>query len=82
MAAPVKRAPLAIPKTLVDDFDRGFTNHGINPYIETGAIVPSETVTSNQQYEESIYEDPDVLTQQLRPYEYDTGKVCLVFCFV
>ena len=80
MAAPVKRAPLPTPT--IADLGEGLKSHGSNPHVELNAITPSRTVTCNQQYEESLYEDPDALSQQLSSYEYDAGKVCLTFGFV
>ena len=81
MAAPVKRAPLSTPKTFYDDLGRRFKNHDNNPHMEPSIIMCSGIVTSDQLYEDTIYEDPVVLPQQLNPNEDNGGKVRLTFCF-
>ena len=79
MAGISNRAPLAIPKTLGDNFERGFMNYGsdCNKYIDISQVTSSVEATSNR-YDESIYEDPDVLTQRIHSDGYRVRNVFLV----
>ncbi len=75
MAGISNRAPLAIPKTLKDDFEGGFMNYGsdCNNYIDLNQVTSSVEVN-----DESIYEDPDVLTQHIRSEVYRFRNIFLV----
>ena len=76
MITVVKRPQLPVPKTLENDLDGGPTNYSVTFESKPVNSYVNLSVTSESN-NKSIYEDPEVLTQYLRPYDFDVNQVLL-----
>ena len=76
MITVVKRPQLPVPKTLEDALDGGPTNYSVK--IDSKPVISCVNLSATSEpNNESIDEDPEVLTQYLRPYDFDVNQVLL-----